>query len=347
MAKTTGTGQRPTIRMVAELAGVSTATVSYVLSGRRGDGGPGVSDPTADKVKSAAERLGYRPNQAARAIRTGRTNTVILSLTMLSDPWSLSVIEAVQRAAAPLGITPMILGDAEWVKVLGIHSADAVFVDAVGAKERDAPRRLAATGTTLVVFDELLEPEGFDVIRSVAGPGCELAMEHLLNGHRRIGCLAAAPSSGTPAGPRYEAYARALEGAGIPVRQDYVGGFDGTTAGAYAAATRLLSLPDRPTAVYATTDFAAVSAVNAAQRLGLAVGKDVDIIGVGNTVEGERMSPSLSSVGPVDFFDRLARLLLQRATGEGSDAGPGVLDFPWQLFVRESAPHRSATTRLY
>ncbi|MFI2565872.1 LacI family DNA-binding transcriptional regulator [Paenarthrobacter sp. NPDC018779] len=344
MAKTSNTGVRPTIRMVAELAGVSTATVSYVMSGRRGDGGPGVSDPTAEKVKAAAERLGYRPNQAARAIRTGRTNTVILSLTMLSDPWSLSVIEAVQRAAEPLGITPMILGDADWVKVLGTHNADAVFVDAVREEQTAALRKLAGHGTTLVVFNETLEPEGFDVIRSIAEPGCRMAVEHLLHGHRRIACLTPATAAGTSGGSRYRAYSEALAAAGIDEREDYVGLFDGTTSGAFAATTRLLGLPDRPTAIYATTDFAAVSAINAAQRLGLAVGQDVDIIGVGNTVEGERMSPSLSTVGPVDFFDKLARLLLQRATDPGDK--PTVLDFPWHLFVRESAPHRSAATRL-
>ncbi|MFJ4168980.1 LacI family DNA-binding transcriptional regulator [Paenarthrobacter sp. NPDC089714] len=344
MAKTSSTGVRPTIRMVAELAGVSTATVSYVMSGRRGDGGPGVSDPTAEKVKAAAERLGYRPNQAARAIRTGRTNTVILSLTMLSDPWSLSVIEAVQRAAEPLGITPMILGDADWVKVLATHNADAVFVDAVREDQTAALRKLAGHGTTLVVFNETLEPEGFDVIRSIAEPGCRMAVEHLLHGHRRIACLTPATAAGTSGGSRYRAYSEALAAAGIDEREDYVGLFDGTTSGAFAATTKLLGLPDRPTAIYATTDFAAVSAINAAQRLGLAVGQDVDIIGVGNTVEGERMSPSLSTVGPVDFFDKLARLLLQRATGTGD--APTVLDFPWHLFVRESAPHRSAATRL-
>ncbi|UKA51229.1 LacI family transcriptional regulator [Arthrobacter sp. FW305-123] len=350
MAKASSTGVRPTIRMVAELAGVSTATVSYVLSGRRGDGGPGVSDPTAEKVKAAAERLGYRPNQAARAIRTGRTSTVILSLTMLSDPWSLSVIEAVQKAAVPLGITPMILGDADWVKVLGTHNADAVFVDAVREEQRDALRKLAEHGTTLVVFDEVLEADGFDVIRSIAGPGCRMAVEHLLHGHRRIACLTPATVAGTSGGTRYRAYSDALANAGVPEREDYVGLFDGTSAGAYAAATRLLSMPDRPTAIYATTDYAAVSAVNAAQRLGLAVGTDVDVIGVGNTVEGERMSPSLSTVGPVDFFDKLAQLLLRRATapaGPSAVEDPGVLDFPWHLFVRESAPHRSAATRLY
>lgn len=63
MAKAGTTGVRPTIRMVAELAGVSTATVSYVLSGRRGEGGPGVSDATADKVKAVAERLATAPTR--------------------------------------------------------------------------------------------------------------------------------------------------------------------------------------------------------------------------------------------------------------------------------------------
>ncbi len=349
MARTTGSGIRPTIRMVAAEAGVSTATVSYVMSGRRGEGGPGVSDTTVERVRAAAERLGYRPNQAARAIRTGRTNTVILSLTMLSDPWSLSVIEAVQRVAAPLGITPLILGDADWMKVLQSHDADAVFVDAVTPEQHRALAGLAARGTTLVVFDEELEAAGFDVIRSVAGPGCTLAVEHLLAGHRKVGCLVPAREGQPPTGQRYEAYTSTLARAGIGVNKDHVGVFDGTTAGAYAATMRLLGREDRPTALYATTDYAAVSAINAAQRLGLTVGQDVDIIGVGNASEGERMSPSLSTVGPVDFFERVARLLLKRAVDGGSTpaAPPAVLNFPWQLFVRESAPHRSETNRLY
>ncbi len=338
-------GIRPTIRMVAAEAGVSTATVSYVLSGRRGDGGPGVSDVTARKVKDAAVRLGYQPNQAARAIRTGRTNTVILSLTMLSDPWSLAVVEAVQLAARPLGITPLILGDADWAKVLQSHTADAVFVDAASEKDWETLATLAARGHKLVVFDESLEPVGFDVIRSGSRPGCDLAVRHLLRGHRKVACLTAVGPGGFAASQRYRAYTENLEAAGVAVNPEYVAGFERGTAGAYAAATQLLSLPEPPTAIYATSDYAAVSAINAAQRLGFTVGGDIDIIGVGNTVEGEQMSPSLSSVGPVDFFDKVARLLLERAMGP--DAGvdrPRVLDFPWQLFVRESAPLRGPGT---
>ncbi|MEE2570964.1 LacI family DNA-binding transcriptional regulator [Pseudarthrobacter sp. J64] len=346
MAKTAGNRVRPTIRMVAAEAGVSTATVSYVLSGRRGVGGPGVSDTTVERVRAAAERLGYRPNHAARAIRTGRTNTVILSLTMLADPWSLAMVEAVQKAAAPLGITPLILGDADWVEVLNSHDADAVFVDAVTPGQRAALHGLAARGTNLVVFDGELEPDGFDVIRSIAGPGCTLAVEHLLASHRKVACLVPTREGQPLAGPRYDAYTSALAGKGIVLNEDYVGVFDGTTAGAYAAATRLLDRQDRPTALYATSDYAAVSAINAAQRLGLKVGHDVDIIGVGNASESERMSPSLSTVGPVDFFERVAQLLLKRAV-DGGTQFPEVLDFPWQLFVRDSAPHRTAADKRY
>ncbi len=331
---------RATIRSVAGEAGVSTATVSYVLSGRRGaNGRAGVSPATVQRVRAAADRLGYQPNPAARTIRTGRTNTVLLSLTMLSDPWSLAVIEAVQRLAAPLGITPLILADADWAQVLQSHDADAVFIDAVPPESRDSLGRLAERGTHLLVFDETLAPEGFDVIRSVAGPGCVLAMEHLLKKHRKVGCLTSGRSAAPGPPSRYLTYVQALAGAGLELREDYVETFDVTPASAYAATVRMLSGPERPTAIYATTDFAAMSAINAAQRMGLTVGRDVDIIGVGNTVEGERMTPSLSSVGPAGFFDTVAGLLLDRATGGGQE--PAVKDFPWQLFARESAPDRS------
>ncbi|NVN00334.1 LacI family DNA-binding transcriptional regulator [Arthrobacter sp. SDTb3-6] len=333
---------RATIRSVAGEAGVSTATVSYVLSGRRGvQGGAGVSPATIRRVREAADRLGYQPNPAARAIRTGRTNTVLLSLTMLSDPWSLAVIEAVQRRAAPLGITPLILADADWAQVLQSHDADAVFIDAVPPDHREDLLRLAGRGTRLVVFSEVLEPAGFDVIRSLALPGCGLAMGHLLRSHTRIGCLTSGRGIDPQRPSRYLPYVEALADAGLELREDYVESYEVLPASAYDAAVRLLSNPERPTAIYATTDFAAMSAINAAQRMGLTVGRDIDIIGVGNTVEGERMTPSLSSVGPAGFFDAVATLLLDRAKGEGGE--PEVLEFPWQLFARESAPLRQGS----
>jgi LacI family transcriptional regulator len=70
-------------------------------------------------------------------------------------------------------------------------------------------------------------------------------------------------------------------------------------------------------------------------RLRLRVPEDVAVIGVGNTLDGERMEPSLSSVGPTDFFPRLAKILRDRAIGD-PPAGGTLYDFSWSLFARES-----------
>lgn len=323
---------RPTLRMVADLAGVSTATVSYVLSGRA-RGSARVSEATVGRVREAAQQLQYRPNQAARTMRTGRTNVVLLSLTMLSDPWSQAMAEAVSAAVTPAGLTALILADGDWRATLDRQKADAVFVDGIEPSDVTEIRRLAERGDRIVVFDDTLEPDGFDVVRSPAIGGCRLAIRHLLEQHRRIGCLAV--ESSRPRSPRLQVYYDELAAVGIAVGEHDVETFERDPASAYEAATRMLERDDRPTAIYAVSDFAAISAIRAAHRLGLRVPDDVAVIGVGNTIEGERTRPALSTVGPTDFYPRVAEIIRDRAIG--ADAGPGRLyEFDWSLFARES-----------
>ena len=322
--------RRVTLRQVADLAGVSTATVSYVLSGRRG--GSEVSPQTSERVRAAAARLEYVPNQAARAVRTGRSGVVLLSLTMLADPWSQSVIEAVVPVVRDAGQTALVLADSDWASALDRVQADVVFIDDVGPDQVERLRALARQ-LRLVVFSETLEPEGFDVIRSPDLPGCRIAMAHLLESHQRVGCLTAVAPDGRRS-VRYGVWEEAMREAGLPHDDSMVGEFSGSSASAYRAAIDLLSSPDRPTALYATTDFAAMAAIDAAQRLRLDVPGDIAVIGVGNARQTELVSPSLSSVGPQDLFRSLVALLMRRAEG---DDGPGELhEFVWELFARES-----------
>lgn len=203
---------RPTMKVVAEHAGVSVATVSYVLSGRIG--GSGVSEATA--------------------------------------------------AAAPMGLRTLVLADGDWEDLLDGYPVDVAFVDGAGTEHRARLVALARRGLRLVVFSDDLEPEGYDVIRSPALPGCELAVQHLLGQHTTIGCLA----GGSPDRPstRLEPYRRLLGEAGIAPRDGDVQFFSHDASSAFGAALRLLDRPDRPSAVYATTDFAAIAAVNAAHR---------------------------------------------------------------------------------
>ncbi|QNE21284.1 hypothetical protein F1D05_29435 [Kribbella qitaiheensis] len=116
--------------------------------------------------------------------------------------------------------------------------------------------------------------------------------------------------------------------------------------GAYRAARALLAEPDRPTALYCTTDFAAIAAIRVAHRLRLDVPGDLAVIGVGNTPEGEHYDPSLSTVGPVGFNEALGQIIVDRLTTRESAAGK-VFDFPWQLIVRESSSPAPAAPELH
>ncbi|WP_285726177.1 LacI family DNA-binding transcriptional regulator [Psychromicrobium xiongbiense] len=330
-----GRNERPTIKSVAQAAGVSTATVSYVLSGRGGARASGVSAATAERVRDAAQALGYRPNQAARTIRTGKTNLLMLSLTMISDPWALDLSRAVGSLAAEKGLTAMILADADWRLALRRQNADVTFID---GPEREGDRELlrsAARRQRLMVFSEVLEPEGFDVVRSLPGSACHRAVNHLLAKNQRVGLLQSTLDSSAGRAVRIAAYRDGLQQAGLPFRPDYVADHGLDALSAFNAAIRLLSLPDRPTAIYATTDYAAIGAIQAAQSLQLRVPQDVEVIGIGNTTEGEQMTPALTTVGPMDFFDTVARFLVERAADPQAPAT--VLEFPWELIKRDSA----------
>jgi len=329
-----GGHRRATLRAVADAAGVSTATASYVFSGRRGPGA-GVSPGTAVRVREAAERLNYRPNSAARAIRTGRTDTVQLSLYVLSDPWALAVAESVNEEANRHGLTTLILADGDWHAALNRVESDVAYLDRVedDAQTRDKLQSLVNRGQRLVVFSETLAPDGFDVIRSDALPGCELAMDALLARHTVIGCLTArsAVEGSAHHRTRYSVYRERLEAAGIAHDPGLEAVYGGAQASAFNAAVELLSGPVRPTAIYATTDFAGIAAINAAHMLGLRVPHDVAVIGVGNTPDAHLVAPSLTTVGPTDFFRRQAEIIVGRAVQDPPEP-PRVHEFRWSLF---------------
>lgn len=324
--------RRPTLRMVAELAGVSTATVSYVFSGRNG-GDSGVAEPTAKRVLEAAEQLNYRPNRAARTIRTGRSDTVQLSLHMLSDPWSLAVAAAVNAEANRHGLTTLILADGDWYAALDRVESDVAYLD--GAVDTDDGKRklqaLVERGQRLVVFSETLEPAGYDVIRSDAVPGCYLAMDHLLERHTAIGCLVADGAVRSPEHSRYTPYLERMRDHGLAVDPSHTASYAETQASAFTAAVALLSQENRPTAVYATTDFAAIAAINAAHMLGLRVPHDVAVVGVGNTPDAQAVAPTLTTVGPSDFYERQAEIIVARALDTEAPE-PQLHEFPWSLF---------------
>lgn len=160
-------GSKPTIRDVAAASGVSLTTVSYVLSGRPG-GNTRISQPTQDRVHAAARQLGYVPNRAARGMRRGRTDVVAVAITDLDDAWDRTLASAAAGILPRQGYQPVILVGESWRQFMLAGGADAVILGSQPpqrpAGDLETMKELVARGAVQLVFSDLVQPDGVDVL---------------------------------------------------------------------------------------------------------------------------------------------------------------------------------------
>ena len=285
--------ERATIGDVAEKAGVSIATVSRVVNGRYG-----VAPATFDRVKAVITDLGYETSLIARSLRSQRTN-VIGVLVADIEPFSAEVLKGASNALRGT--------DYELIVYCGGHNGELV------GWERRYLSRLSGTladGTVLVTptvadvslnqpvvaVDPQTGASSFPTFASQNFEGALAATRHLLElGHRRIGFLGGRRDLES-AKARERGYRAGLEEAGIEFDPVLVleGGFKEATS--EAPARQLLSLPQRPTAIFAANDLSAIQTMRTATALGLSVPHDLSVIGFDNVPESATTDPPLTTV---------------------------------------------------
>ncbi|QXJ24337.1 LacI family DNA-binding transcriptional regulator [Actinomadura graeca] len=282
---------RPTSKDVAHEAGVSQSTVSLVLGGKWTGR---VSPATARSVHDAAERLGYRPNQAARSLRLGTTRTVMLVVPTLTAPFFGPVYTGAVRVAARHGF-----GVVAYVWPDDAGPADSPFaapheaIDGILASSMAVDALAGFRGTPAVMLDSdpsgSVPTVGFDV-----EDGMRAVVAHLSGlGHRRVGHVAAGVDQWT-----FRARARALtEG----IRALPGGSLSRATCAievgsAKAAAARLLTSPDPPTVLVCDDDLIAAGAYKAARALGLEVPSDLSVTGFDDVLLATALEPELTTV---------------------------------------------------
>ena len=176
-----------TIKHVAAKVGVSVATVSNALNGKRN-----VGSAVRRKVLSAAKELGYRPHRAAQAMRTGRTSAIGLVLPDLTNPFFSQLAQAIENRARRLGLLVCLVdsencaqGETEGFKLLAQHGVDGLIWCPVGAR---LPPLLRELQRPIVLIDR--PRPGFAVIHSNNYMGGRLLAKHALQkGHSRVGLL--------------------------------------------------------------------------------------------------------------------------------------------------------------
>ncbi|GAA5042321.1 LacI family transcriptional regulator [Thermocatellispora tengchongensis] len=242
---------RPTMKDVATAAGVALKTVSRVVNDE-----PGVNPETAARVRAAIDRLGYRRNESARVLRRGRTATIGLVIEDVSDPFYSALNRAVEDVATRNGSLVLTGSSAEnparereLVLTFCDRRVDGLIIVPAGNDHAYLLPELKA-GTVAVFADRPPEP-GLDldaVLCDNAG-GVGQGVEHLIrHGHRRIAFLGDHPAIFTAA-ERLHGYRTALEAAGIPADDRLISMGPPGQARMAVELTRMLALPDPPTAL--------------------------------------------------------------------------------------------------
>ena len=318
-----------TLKTLAQSLGLSITTVSRAL-----DGYSDVAPGTRDRVKAAADAMGYRPNAAARRLRRGTTEVVMLVLPTLpgrfDEPLYIELMGAMGGLFASEGYDLTLLAAPPGVEELKTYRrivegrrADGLVV--VRTRRDDARiHYLLQAGLPFVAMGRSDVPGTYPFVDGDGTAAFRDATRRLLAlGHRRIAHVAA-PSAFAFATYRRAGYEAAMAEAGLaPVCVEA----PADEVGAHLAALDLLGRPTRPTAILASTDRMAFGVLRAAREHGLDVPRHLSVVGHDNVPAAGFADPPLTTMElPLaEAGARLAGMLLARIGGEPADGMQDVL----------------------
>ncbi len=297
---------RPTQVDVARLAGVSRATVSYVLNGATNGRVP-ISEETKQRVLGAIQALGYEPDARAQALRSGNTKTIALIIPDLRNPHFCEYATGIEQAARASGYHVLLSSTAlndeyavDIFKDLARRRIDGLILASSFILESDeAKATLAQVRKRGLPIVELSDNYGVDAVAADYREATREVMDYLLSlGHRGIGLIYGVGGVGGHelADDRLEAYRDSLNAASLAIRLELIIECGPTIEDGYQASLKLLGLASRPTAIIAINDLLAIGALRAAVDSGLQVPKDVSFVGYDDILMANYLTPRLTTV---------------------------------------------------
>lgn len=330
----------PTIRDVAEKAGVSTTTVSHVINDSRF-----VSDAAARRVRRAMNELNYQPNAVARSLRRKHTRTLGLVLPDSSNPFFAEVARGIETYAFQQGYN-VIFGSSDgdlkkehaYLRVFLEKQVDGIVFVAAGESALNV-EQLLGKHLPLVVVDREFKKVRADYVVADNRQGGYLATSHLIElGHRVIACIAG-PSTVTPSAERVTGYRDALKEHALAFDSQWVRRGDFGAASGFEATRYFLSRRGnvRPTAVFACNDMMALGALGALYQAGRRVPDDVAVVGFDDIVLASYTAPPLTTIQQpkYEMGELAAKILIEHIRSEQAHEPERHL-LPTKLVVRAS-----------
>ena len=334
------------IKDVAELAGVSIATVSRYLS----DPEP-VRQGNRARVAEAIAAVDYAPNALAQNFRRGRTGIIMVVLPSVGDPFFTEVMRGIARIASEKHYSILIretemntLSLDEFSDIVLSKQADGIILLASTCPVTPMRQRPKGSRVAPIILGcENVTPELGNLfsVRIDNRAAARKATRHLLElGHSKIGFIAGAPGSELTA-DRERGYVAAMKRAGIKVRDGWIVPGNLTIEGAREATRALLAHTDRPTAIFCANDEMAMGCIHEIKAAGLAVPGDISVIGFDDTRYAEVVDPPLTTIAqPAELIGERCMLRILEAV-DGKDIGDEPEIVPHKLTLRSStAPPR-------
>ena len=334
---------RATIRDIADLAGVSIATVSRVLNDR-----PDVAAGTRETVLQVVREHGFTTNRGARGLSSGRTGMIGLTLPLVADayfgPMLSGAAEALHESDMRIVLAPTLHEHDREVSLLErlMRGTTDGAILMLPEESIDELRMVQQQGFPFVVVDPREPPpDGIPCVAAMHAAGAKQATEHLLAlGHRRIGAIAGT-QGWYATEERLHGFRAALAAAGILLDPELVVYSDWRVERGTEAARQLLARSDPPTAIFGFNDNVAIGALHAAHERNLRVPEDLSIVGFDDTEHAVIVTPRLTSVRqPLAEMGRTGVSLLMRLI-DGQRVDALRMELSTKLVVREStAPPR-------
>lgn len=285
-----------TIKEVAKLAGVSISTVSRTLSGNAF-----VEEETKMKVLKAIKALDYRPNQTARSLRVGKTNTFALMIPDINSLYYPMLMKSVEKYVKRKNYALMLCNNDESIamekknlEMLIQKQVDGIFCMSVSDDVRHLTKAMEENKIPVVLINRSFDEKLCCVTYDNTDGAYKMTKYLLEHGHRKIAGVFG-NFDNQRFRQRYEGCKKAMEEYGVKDYKKYFLYDVGTTNEAYIRTMDMLSREDRPTAFFASLDLVGIGIYSGIQKSGLRIPEDISVVSYDNIYISEYMTPPLTT----------------------------------------------------
>jgi LacI family transcriptional regulator len=338
---------KTTIYDIAKALNITAATVSRALNNN-----PKISTATRGLVLETAAKMNYKQNKLALALKSGKSHNVGIIVPRINTNFFSTIIRGIEEELQPQGYQVIICQShedderqMETINTLLNAQVDGILMSISHISEQNSSyiERILKKNVPLIFFDRKKDMAGVSSVTINDFKGAYLATQHLIEqGNKKIAFLSGDRSLEIYE-DRYNGYKQALLDNDIEINEEYIIDIRSNVIEGHYAIEKLLQLENPPTALFSTSDFAALGAIQKLKEHGIKIPEEFCVFGFGNEPFTKFMELSISTVdqSPLEMGKMAAKVLLEQITNSGNLKIEKKVVLMPELHIRQSSTKKT------